>query len=84
MAAIEDLEIRVQQLESNVQTLNTRVQDLETALHDFRKWVVFYDSGAEIYRYCNIGYCKAYQIAYLPTEYPNATQARAAANALNS
>lgn len=60
-----------------------RVEQFEKDMNDYRKWVVFYDSRSGRYRYGTISYCKLYQIQYLPTEYINATEARAAAQKLN-
>ena len=62
-------------------TLEERVTALEERLHDYTTWVVFWDGNR--YTYSNIGYCKAYGIDYLPTEYPSAALARQAARGMH-
>lgn len=62
-------------------TLEERVTDLENNFHDFTTWVVFWDGNK--YNYGTIRYCKRNSIAYLPTEYVNAAEARRAARGMD-
>lgn len=62
-------------------TLEERVTDLENNFHDYTTWVVFWDGNK--YDYRTIRYCKRFGIDYLPTEYFNAGEARAAARSMN-
>lgn len=62
-------------------TLEERVTAIEERLHDYTTWVVYLNGNK--YDYANIGYCKAYNIDYLPTEYPSAALARQAARGMH-
>ena len=68
----------------DINDIDTRLSRLETAFHDYVTMVVYYDSNENKYRYANIGYCKYYNIPYLPTEYNSAAQAIQAAKNLNT
>ena len=67
----------------DINDIDARLTALETKFHDFSTWVLYWSNRENRYVYTLISTCKLYGITYLPTEYPTAAEARAAANSMN-
>lgn len=60
----------------SLQELDTRLTNLEIKVHNQHTWVVYWDNNKNRYFASTITWCKRNNIAYLPTEYPCAQDAR--------